>query len=314
MYDLVIIGAGPGGLSAALYAARARLDVLVLEKGGVGGQIAITDIIENYPGSIVDQKESGSSLTERMRKQAEKFGAKFQKAEVKEVDLDQKIKKITLEKGGVIESKALIIATGANPRKLGVPGEKEFTGKGVSYCATCDAELFTDLEVFVVGARNSAVEEATYLADFARKVTILVRREKLRCDEIVKERAEKKSNLFFKYYTSIKEIKGDMMLDKLVFVDNKTKEEWVYEADEDDGLMGVFVFIGTNPNSELFKGKVAMTDDNYIITDEFMQTDKDLVFAVGDVRDTPLRQVVTAASDGAIAAVKAEKIIKALDY
>lgn len=314
MYDLVIIGAGPGGLSAGLYAARARLNVLILEKGGIGGQIAITDIIENYPGSIVDDKESGPSLTERMRKQAEKFGAKFQKATVKEVDLDSKIKKLTIDDGEVIETKSVIIATGANPRKLDVPGEKEFTGKGVSYCATCDAELFSDLEVFVVGARNSAVEEATYLADFARKVTVLVRREKLRCDEIVAERAKKKENLSFKYYTSIKEIKGEGMLNKLVFVDNETKEEWEYEADEDDGLMGVFVFIGTIPNSTLFEGKVDMTDDGYIITDEKMQTNKDLVFAVGDVRNTPLRQVVTAASDGAIAAVAAEKIIKALDY
>ncbi|MDO4663049.1 MAG: FAD-dependent oxidoreductase [Tissierellia bacterium] len=314
MYDLVIIGAGPGGLSAGLYASRAKLDVLILEKGGIGGQIAITDIIENYPGSLVDEKESGPSLTERMRAQAERFGAKIQKATVKSVDFDGKVKKITIDNGEVIESKSVIIATGANPRKLGVPGEKEFTGKGVSYCATCDAELFTDLEVFVVGARNSAVEEATYLADFARKVTILVRREKLRCDAIVEERARKKDNIFFKYYTSIKEIKGDGMLTKLVFVDNQTKEEWEYEADEDDGLMGVFVFIGTNPNSALFEGVVDMTDDGYIITDEKMRTNKDLVFAVGDVRDTPLRQVVTAASDGAIAGVMAEKQIKALDY
>lgn len=314
MYDLVIIGAGPGGLSAGLYASRAKLDVLILEKGGIGGQITITDIIENYPGSLVDEKESGPSLTERMRAQAERFGAKIQKATVKSVDFDGKVKKITIDNGEVIESKSVIIATGANPRKLGVPGEKEFTGKGVSYCATCDAELFTDLEVFVVGARNSAVEEATYLADFARKVTILVRREKLRCDAIVEERARKKDNIFFKYYTSIKEIKGDGMLTKLVFVDNQTKEEWEYEADEDDGLMGVFVFIGTNPNSALFEGVVDMTDDGYIITDEKMRTNKDLVFAVGDVRDTPLRQVVTAASDGAIAGVMAEKQIKALDY
>lgn len=314
MYDLVIIGAGPGGLSAGLYASRAKLDVLILEKGGIGGQIAITDIIENYPGSLVDEKESGPSLTERMREQAERFGAKIQKATVKSVDFDGKVKKITIDNGQVIESKGVIIATGANPKKLGVPGEKEFTGKGVSYCATCDAELFTDLEVFVVGARNSAVEEATYLADFARKVTVLVRREKLRCDAIVEERAKKKDNMFFKYYTSIKEIKGDGMLTKLVFVDNQTKEEWEYEADEDDGLMGVFVFIGTNPNSTLFEGVVDMTDDGYIITDEKMRTNKDLVFAVGDVRDTPLRQVVTAASDGAIAGVMAEKQIKALDY
>ncbi|MDD7463325.1 MAG: FAD-dependent oxidoreductase [Anaerococcus sp.] len=314
MYDLVIIGAGPGGLSAGLYAARARLNVLILEKGGIGGQIAITDIIENYPGSLVGEKESGPSLTERMRQQVETFGGKIQKAEVKDVDFDDKIKKITLNNGDVIETKAVIIATGANPRKLNVPGEKEFTGKGVSYCATCDADLFTDLEVFVVGARNSAVEEATYLADFARKVTVLVRREKLRCDEIVAERAKKKDNLEFKYYTSIKEIQGEGMLNRLVFVNNQTKEEWVYDADEDDGLMGVFVFIGTNPNSTLFEGKVDMTDEGYIVTDEKMMTNKDLVFAVGDVRDTPLRQVVTAASDGAIAAVSAEKIIKALDY
>ncbi|MDO4595048.1 MAG: thioredoxin-disulfide reductase [Tissierellia bacterium] len=314
MYDLVIIGAGPAGLSAGLYAGRARLKVLILEKGGVGGQIAITDIIENYPGSMVDQKESGPTLIKRMRKQAEKFGAEIVKKEVKSVDFDSEIKKLTLENDEVIEAKSVIIATGANPRKLNVPGELNFTGKGVSYCATCDAELFTDLEVFVVGARNSAVEEAIYLSDFARKVTLLVRREKLRCDEIVKERMEEKDNIFVKYHTSIKEIQGSMMLDKLVFVNNETKEEWEYEADEDDGLMGVFVFIGTIPNSKLFEGQIEMTENGYILTDSKMRTNKENVYAVGDVRDTPLRQVVTAVSDGAIAAVACEKKIKGLDY
>ena len=314
MYDLIIIGAGPGGLAAGLYAGRARLKTLIIEEKVTGGQIAITASIENYPGGLTEN-ESGRTLTDRMEIQAKTFGAEFKKAHVKDVDLDGKVKKVYLAGDEVLEAKAIIIATGAAPRKLNVPGEKELTGKGVSYCATCDADFFTDFEVFVVGARNSAVEEAIYLCDFARKVTLLVRREKLRCDEIVAKRAEKKVNLEIKYHTSIKELRSnDGMLDEILFVNNETGEETVFHADEDDGLVGVFVFIGADPASQMFEGKIDMTEDGYIKTDECMRTNKDLVFAVGDIRDTPLRQVITAASDGAIAAVTIEKELKALDY
>ncbi|MDO5027863.1 MAG: thioredoxin-disulfide reductase [Bacillota bacterium] len=312
MYDIVIIGGGPGGLSAGLYAGRARLNTLIIEKGSIGGQIGVTDSIENYPGSLVGEHESGKTLTERMRQQAEHFGCEFVFDDVVEVNLKSQPKKITLQSGDVVEAKAVIIATGASPRKLNVPGEKEFAGKGVSYCATCDANFFEDFEVFVVGGGNSAVEEAMYLKKFARKVTIVVRRDVLRCDAIVKEQAEDLKDLNFMYNTSIKEIHGDPLVNKLILVDNKTGEETEYLADEDDGLMGVFVFVGTDPQSEIFKGQVDMTDNGYIITDELMRTNLPLVYAIGDVRNTPLRQVVTAASDGSIAAVSIEKELQTL--
>lgn len=312
MYDLIIIGGGPGGLSAGLYAARAQLKTLIIEEKLLGGQIGITASIENYPGGI--DEESGSSLIERMEKQVRRFGCEIMTGKVTDVDLDSNIKKVILSNGQELETKAIIIATGAAPKKLNVEGERRLTGKGVSYCATCDADFFTDLEVFVVGARNSAVEEAIYLCDYARKVTLLVRREKLRCDEIVEQRAKEKDNLFIKYHTSIKELRGEVMLDEILLVNNETNEEYVYKADEDDGLMGVFVFIGTDPKSEIFEGKLSITEDGYINTDERMKTSKDLVYAVGDIRNSPLKQVITAASDGAIAAVNVEKKLKALDY
>lgn len=312
MYDLVIIGGGPGGLSAGLYAGRARLNTLIIEKASIGGQIAKTDSVENYPGSLVDVHESGKTITERMKQQAEHFGCEFIYDDVVEVDLKSQPKKITLGKGEVVEAKAVIIATGASPRKLNVPGEEEFSGKGVSYCATCDANFFEDFEVFVVGGGNSAVEEAIYLKKFARKVTVIVRRDVLRCDAVVKEEADNTEGLEFMYNTSIKEIHGDPLVNKLTLVNNQTGEESEYLADEEDGLMGVFVFVGTDPQSEIFKGQVEMTDNGNIITDELMRTNIPLVYAVGDVRDTPLRQVVTAASDGSIAAVTIEKEIKTL--
>lgn len=314
MYELVIIGAGPAGLSAGLYAGRARLNTLILEKDAVGGQIAISDEIENYPGGKAGEPESGKELTDRMKAQVERFNVPIKKANVVSVDLKGDVKKLELASGETIESKAVIIATGANPRKLNVPGEKEFTSKGVSYCATCDADFFDGFEVFVVGARNSAVEEAMYLTKFARKVTILCRREKLRCDAIVKERADAIDNLEVLYNTSIKEIRGEGVVNQLLLVNNETKEEWTYDADEEDGLFGVFVFIGYDPNNALFVDQVEMDDSGYIIADEFMRTNLKNVYIAGDLRNTVLRQVITAASDGAIAAVTAEKELKELDY
>ncbi len=312
MYDLVILGAGPGGLSAGLYAGRARLNTLIIEKGGIGGQIAATDSIENYPGSLVGDHESGVSLTARMKEQAQNFGCELKIGTAVDVDFSSHPKTITLSDGEVIESKGVIIATGASPRKLNVPGEKEYTGKGVSYCATCDANFFEDFEVVVVGGGNSAIEEAIYLAKFARKVTILVRRDVLRCDAVVKEEADETENLEILYNTSIKEIQGDPFVNKLILIDNVTKEERELLADEDDGLMGVFVFVGTDPQSKIFEGKVEMTENGNIVTDQLMRTNVPLVYAIGDVRDTPLRQVVTAASDGAIAAVTIEKELKSV--
>lgn len=314
MYDLVIIGAGPGGLAAALYAGRSKLDCVILEKDAIGGQIAISDEVENYPGGKAGEPESGKELTTRMKEQVERFNVPIKKANVIKASLKDEQKVLTLADGSEIKSKSVIIATGANPRKLNVKGEKEFTSKGVSYCATCDGDFFEDFEVFVVGARNSAVEEAIYLTKFARKVTILCRREKLRCDAIVEERAMANDKIEVMYNTSIKEIRGDAVVDELLLVNNETKEQWVYKADPEDGLFGVFVFVGYNPNNELFKEEVELNEAGYIKTDAKMRTNLKNVYAIGDIRDTVLRQVITAASDGAIAAVTCEKELKNLDY
>lgn len=307
MYDLIIIGAGPAGLSAGLYAARAKMNTLIVEKEKTGGQITTTDSIENYPGGIVG--ESGPSLIKKMADQIDNFGLEIRRADVVDVDFSDKVKKLTLKNGDVLESKSVIIATGAAPRKLGCPGEKEFTGKGVSYCATCDADFFTDLEVFVVGSGNSAVEEATYLTKFARKVTLLVRGDHLKCDKTAEDEAKECDNLSMRFNTSIKEIKGEGILESIVMVDKESGNEEEYHCDEDDGTMGVFVFVGTIPYSDVFKGKIELDDYGYVLADEEMHTNVEGVYVAGDVRQKTLRQVVTAAADGAIAATQAEKYV-----
>lgn len=305
--DLVIIGGGPGGLSAALYAARGLLDVLIVEKEAWGGQIVTTDDLENYPGG---EGNSGKSVTKRMKEQVEAFdNVEFVHEAVTEVDFSDKVKKITLEKTGVVEAKTVIIATGAVPRKLGVPGEKEFTAKGVSYCSTCDAAFMEGLEIFVVGGGNSAVEEAMYLSNFGRKVTVLVRDDETNCDAVALERAKKIDNLEIRYNTSITEIKGDGLVGSIDLVDSETGETSVYEADEEDGTFGIFVYIGSIPQSDLFEGQVEIDDWGYIVAGEDCKTNVDGVYVAGDVRTTVLRQVVTAAADGAVATTAAEHYI-----
>lgn len=305
--DLVIIGGGPGGLSAALYAARGMLDVLVIEKDAWGGQIVTTDDLENYPGG---EGSSGKSVTKRMKEQVEAFdNVEFTHDSVVEVDFSEKVKKITLKDAGVIEAKTVVIATGAVPRKLGVPGEKEFTAKGVSYCSTCDAAFMEGLEIFVVGGGNSAVEEAMYLSNFGRKVTVLVRDDQTNCDAVALDRAKKIDNLEIVYNTSITEIKGDGLVGSIELVNNETGETSTHEAAEEDGTFGIFVYIGTIPQSDLFEGQIDINDWGYIVADEDCKTNVDGVYVAGDVRTTVLRQVVTAAADGAVAATAAEHYI-----
>ncbi|GAA3640533.1 thioredoxin-disulfide reductase [Asaccharospora irregularis] len=306
LYDLIIIGSGPAGLSAALYGARAKLKTLIIEKGKTGGQIVITHEVANYPGSIQDA--SGPKLVARMVEQCKEFGAEMVRDNVVSTDLDSNIKVVKGEKGEY-RGKTVIVATGANPRKLDVPGEKEFTGKGVSYCATCDGDFFTDLEVFVIGGGDSAVEEAMFLTKFARKVTIVHRRDAFRCAKSVEEKARQNPKIEFLLDTVIEELKGDGVLESIVFKNKKTGEISEYVADEDDGILGAFVFVGLVPQTELFKGKIDMDSAGYIITDADMKTNIDGVFAAGDCRVKSLRQVVTATNDGAIAAVIAEKYI-----
>ena len=304
IYDVIILGAGPGGLAAGIYAGRARLDTLLIEKGKDGGQIAITDEIENYPGQMVDG-ESGPSLIERMTKQVEKFGAERVSDTIVSVDIEGPVKTL-VGSNGTYKARTLIIATGAFPRPIGCKGEGEFMGKGVSYCATCDASFFEDLEVFVVGGGDSAVEEAMYLTKFARKVTVIHRRDELRAAKSIQERAFKNPKLFFMWDTVVEELHVDGILSGMTVKNVKTGELTRIDADEDDGLFGVFGFIGYNPRSELFEGKLEM-DRGYIKTDEDMHTNVEGVYAVGDIRVKSLRQVVTAAADGAIASMQVEK-------
>ncbi|WP_042275441.1 thioredoxin-disulfide reductase [[Clostridium] dakarense] len=307
LYDLIIIGSGPAGLSSGLYGARAKLKTLIIEKSKTGGQIVTTHDVANYPGSIEDA--SGPKLIARMVEQCKSFGAEMVKDNIVDADIDGEIKVVKGEKGEY-KGKALIIATGATPKKLGAPGEKELTGKGVSYCATCDGDFFTDLEVFAVGGGNSAVEEGMFLTKFARKVTIVHRRDELSCAKSIEEKAKDNPNIEFMFNTSIKELHGDGILEKVVFENTVTGETMEYEADEEDGTMGVFVFVGLNPQTDLFKDKINMDKRGYIITDEDMRTNIDGVFAAGDCRVKTLRQVVTATSDGAIATINAEKYIE----
>lgn len=311
-YDIIIIGAGPAGLTAALYAGRSKLNTLIIERGLGGGQIAITDEVANYPGSVHHEGEietTGPELVKRMIAQAEHFGAKKIAATVTNVDFTGEIKKIITANGTVYTAKSIIIATGALPKKLGCPGEAEFTGKGVSYCATCDADFFTDFEVFCVGGGYTAVEEAIYLSKFARKVNLVVRKDHVRCALSVLEKAQNNPKIEIQYNTEILEIRGDGIVESALMYNNKTGEKYEYHADENDGTFGIFMFIGFNPNTELFKGHVNMDDHGYILTDENMLTNIPGIFAAGDLRPKLLRQVVTATADGAIAATAAEKYI-----
>ena len=305
LYDVIIIGGGPAGLSAGLYAARSRLNTLIIEKGVDGGQIVTTAEVENYPGSVLNA--TGPSLVARMVEQAKSFGAKKVSDEIVEVDFSNKIK-IVKGKKDKYQGKTIIIATGAVPRLIGCPGEKELIGRGVSYCATCDGAFFQDLEVFVIGGGDSAVEEALYLSKFARKVTIIHRRDELRAAKSIQEKAFSNPKIDFIWDSVITEIKGEDMLESFVVKNIKTNEEKEIFPDEEDGAFGIFVYVGHIPSTKLFENKLKM-NRGYIITNDNMETDIPGIFAAGDNRVKSLRQVVTAAADGAIAAVQAEKYI-----
>ena len=311
IYDVIILGAGPAGLAAGLYAGRSCLKTLIIEKGQDGGQIAITDEIENYPGQRVDIEESGPSLIARMTAQAKKFGAERVSDMIKSVELEGEVKKLVGAKGEYF-GKTVILATGAFPRPIGCKNEGKFVGKGISFCATCDANFFEDFEVFVVGGGDSAVEEAMYLTKFARKVTIIHRRDELRAAKSIQEKAFKNPKLFFMWDSVVEEVNGDELLNSMIIRNTKTGELTTYEADEEDGLFGLFGFIGMVPNSSLFEGVIDM-DRGYIKTDDNMRTNIPGVYAAGDIRVKSLRQVVTAAADGAIAAMQCEKYIAEME-
>jgi len=311
-YDVVIIGAGPAGLSAGLYAARSRMSVLILEKEKKGGQIVTTDEVANYPGSI--REATGPSLIARMVEQCDEFGAEIKMKTVVDLDLKSKMKKVILDDDTVVEAKSVIIATGAEPRKLGVDGEKELTGKGISYCATCDADFFTDLEVYCIGGGDTAVEEAIYLTKFASKVTIVHRRDELRAAKSIQEKAFKNDKIEFIWDSVVEEVNGDGIVEQMVLRNKKTGEKQVIDAPEDVGTFGIFVFVGYIPNTELLDGHIKLSSRKYIEACTKMKTDVPGVFAAGDVRDKDLRQVVTATADGAIAATQAEHYISNTEF
>lgn len=306
LYDVIILGAGPAGLSAGLYAGRYKLSTLIIEKSQDGGQISITDEIENYPGQVIDTDESGSSLVARMTAQAAKFGCERASAKIVSVELEGEVKKLTDANGNVYEGRTVIIASGAHPRPIGCKNESDYVGKGISFCATCDANFFEDLEVYVVGGGDSAVEEAIYLTKFARKVTIIHRRDALRAAKSIQEKAFANDKIEFMWDSVVEEVSGDEILTKMLVKNVKTGEITTIEADEEDGLFGLFGFIGLIPNTELFADSKLNMENGYIVTDEDMHTNIEGVYAAGDVRKKSLRQVVTAAADGAIASSQVE--------
>lgn len=307
LYDLIILGAGPAGLSAALYAGRACLKTLLIEKAMPGGQITLTNDIENYPGQLLEG-ESGFSLTERMGQQADKFGVERAYDEITAIDLSGEEKMLT-GLSGEYRAKAVILATGAHPKPIGCENEALFTGRGISFCATCDGMFFRGLDVYVVGGGDSAVEEAIFLTRFARKVTIIHRRDQLRAVKAIQERAFANEKIDFLWNSVVEKVDGEDALSEITVRNVVTGERTVIRASEADGTFGLFGFVGYAPNTELFEGKVNM-DKGYIVTDEDMHTSVPGVFAAGDLRVKSLRQVITAAADGAIAAMQAAKYIE----
>lgn len=302
IYDVVVIGGGPAGLSAGIYAGRAKLDVLIIEKEHKGGQIALTSEVVNYPGIL---EISGSEYMLQTKKQAENFGVNFIQAEVVDMDFSQKIK-IVKTTGGEYKALAVVIATGAAPRKLGFPGEKEFTGRGVAYCATCDGEFFTGMDIFVIGAGFAAAEEAMFLTKYGRSVTIIAREPDFTCAKSIGDKVKAHPKITVKFNTELTELTGDMKPTGAKFKNNVTGEVTEYKAKVGE-TFGVFVFVGYAPSSQIFKGHIEIDQFGFIPTNEDLMTNVPGVFAAGDIRPKRLRQVVTAVADGAIAATSIEK-------
>lgn len=300
IYDAVIIGGGPAGLSAGLYGSRARLDTLIIEKSKYGGQTTTTSELENYPGSIPNC--TGPSLSQRMKEQAASFGTKFAKDEVVSIDASSDIR-IVKCKDEQYHARTVIIASGAEPAMAGFKGESEFRGRGVSYCATCDADFFTDLDVALIGGGDSALTEALYLTKFVNKLTIVHRRDAFRGTKSLQERVFDNPKIDIAWNSIPVGIVGDEIVEGLNIKNKLTGEVTTLEVN------GVFVFVGLNPLSDFLKGFVNMDEKGYILTDDEMKTNIPGVFAAGDVRQKTLRQVITAASDGAVAATAAERYI-----
>jgi thioredoxin reductase (NADPH) len=302
--NVIIIGSGPAGLTAAIYTARANLNPLVFTGNEIGGQVSITNEVENYPG--FPEGLTGPELVEKFQKQAERFGTRIEYGEVTEVDFEvQPFRVKTYD--NEYQAKAIVIATGASPRKLGVPGEAEFTGRGVSYCATCDGFFFRDREIAVVGGGDSALEEGVFLTKFANRVRIIHRRDELRAGYTLQERAKRNQKIEFVWDTVVTEINGNGAVESVQVKNVKTGEASTLKVD------GVFIYVGHYPNSHLFKDKLEMDEHGYLITDQNTRTSVPGVFAAGEIADPVFRQVVSSAGEGCKAAIQVERYLTALE-
>ncbi len=308
VYDILVVGAGPGGLAAGIYGSRARLKTAVIEKGRPGGQAASTMEMENYPGTF--REATGPGIMKNFTEHAEHFGTAILKGTVSDVDFSGPIKKVMTKDGDTYEAKSVILSPGAEPRSLNIKGEGKLRGKGVSYCATCDADFFEELDVVVVGNGDAAIEEAMYLTRFAESVTIIVIHDEgtLDCNKASSEKAFRNKKLKWVWNSVLDEIVGDELVEKVVLKNIKTGELSEMETN------GVFFFVGTVPKTDFLKGKIELNEQGYIVTNDLMETNVPGVYGVGDARVKYLRQVVTAAADGAIAAVAAEKYLDEMEH
>jgi len=298
-YQLIIVGGGPAGLTAGLYAARGRLEVLLVEKGATGGQVLTTDWVDNYPGFI--EGLSGFDLVDKITAHADRFGLAKKYATIASLDLAGEVKSVTLENGEVLTSSTIILCTGARPRKLDIPGEYEFTGRGVSYCATCDGPFYRNQEIAVAGGGNTAIQDALHLTKFASTVTIIHRRDELRATKILQEKAFSNPKIDFLWNTKVLEVRGDKSGVDSLLLGNQHGDESVLK------VTGLFVLIGISPNNELLRAHPLRTDeDGFVITDEEMATSIPGVFAAGDIRSKRSRQIINAAGEGAVAELSAE--------
>lgn len=304
VYDAIIVGGGPAGLSAAIYMARARFHVLVIEKEKMGGQITITSEVVNYPGIF---HTSGEKLTSEMIRQAKAFGAEFLSADVTGLELEGDYKTVHTSRGD-FKALGIIYAGGAHPRLAGFTGETEFRGHGVAYCATCDGEFFTGRTIFVIGGGYAAVEEGLFLTKYGKKIIMVIRGDDFSIDSAAVEELKEHPQVTILYHTQVEKVEGDSAVRRVVLKDRKTGEETVYTADDGD-FYGVFVFVGYAPENGLLQSKVDLNPQGYVITDRDQKTNIDGVYAAGDICVKNLRQVVTAVSDGAVAATSLEKYL-----
>lgn len=306
MYDTIVIGGGVAGLTSGIYTARAGLSTLILEGNVLGGQIVPADLVENFPGF---EKISGYELSNKITEQTKKLGVEILQEKVDKVVLTEHTKDVYAG-NKIFKAKTIIISTGARYKQAGFFGENEFNGRGVSYCATCDGFFYKGKEVFVIGAGNSAVHGAIYLSGIADKVNVIIRKDLFRCAKTMSDKLLSLSNVKVYFNTEVVSVNGDGFVNEIVFKNNKTNESYSYKT---DGIFGVFVYVGNLPNTIIFRNVVLLDASGYIVADESCKTNIPGVFCAGDVRTKMLRQLVTATSDGAVAAMQAEKYIRSFD-